>query len=862
MLRKNLSAHKLAYYIWTIMVPLIIISGVFMTIGIAPFGNHNLLISDLSTQYLQFFAELRRELLHLSFPSYSFLISIGDSLVPIYSYYLLSPLNLIIVFFRPAQLPIAIDLIIWMKIILCSVSMSIFLGKKYQSYDFMGICGGLAYGLCGFVAMYFYDLMWLDALIWLPVMVYGLEKLFYRNKGGIYVIGLVAIILTNYYMGYIICVFAIIYFAYLMKQSQPIRQPFFQHIKAHSRKVSQFLWYSLISGMLAAVVLIPTVVAMLSTGKKDISLTNFLLKGTFGPSFAVNLGVGGNDFAGRLVHNPSLFTGSLFIIGAVAYFFSRKIKLRNKQAAGILLGSILIGMWLLPLNTFWHMMQQPAGFPFRMVFLFSFALIMVAYEGYLKGVFAERKVILWSAIGIGAALLIGYVTANLFQQKMDPFKFQIPQLMVSNSAAVLAIGFLVVTTLAILAVAAKRPASKAFLVVILALELMVNFSIATSGAPFGNQQSFERTYAKSERLVGKVESKERAHHRFYRMLVINQPFRQLFKVPYSGYNDSFIFQNHGLSSYSSTLNSHTHHVLANLGFSSRNIRRIDMFGSTRITQHLLGLKYVYYIGAHEHLLMTQKNVAGLGFMTSSRMQHLKFIKDQPFRNQNRLVQAEMGNSEQYFERPTIVKTSQQTFRDFYQYQVELRARTTGPHYLYLPKVRLHGVKFYINGRKLSSLYSGLGTEMIPVGNLQRNQATTITVKSTKKLPDPASHVDGINAAKFDRAANTLNRHQLKLQDNNQLDWHGGHFRGKARATNQKRILLMSMPYDKGWQVKVDGRNRPVKKVASGLVGVELPVGTHRLAFNYHIRGLLTGAIFSLVGLLLLIGTVVLKRTGD
>ncbi|WP_243673949.1 hypothetical protein [Lentilactobacillus kisonensis] len=35
--------------------------------------------------------------------------------------------------------------------------------------------------------------------------------------------------------------------------------------------------------------------------------------------------------------------------------------------------------------------------------------------------------------------------------------------------------------MAILAVAAKRPASKAFLVVILALELMVNFSIATSG---------------------------------------------------------------------------------------------------------------------------------------------------------------------------------------------------------------------------------------------------------------------------------------------------------------------------------------------------------------------------------------------
>nr|WP_252892947.1 YfhO family protein [Lentilactobacillus otakiensis] len=121
---------KRHFYILAVLTPFLLVSALFVVIGIAPFGAHNLLVSDLSTQYLQFFSELKHQLANFSFSSYSFLMSIGDSLVPIYAYYLLSPLNLIILFFGNAQLPIAIDLIIWVKLILCSISMSVFLAKK------------------------------------------------------------------------------------------------------------------------------------------------------------------------------------------------------------------------------------------------------------------------------------------------------------------------------------------------------------------------------------------------------------------------------------------------------------------------------------------------------------------------------------------------------------------------------------------------------------------------------------------------------------------------------------------------------------------------------------------------------------
>ncbi len=852
MLANTQSKHHLKWILFSVATPIAVVALLFLILNIAPFGTNNLLISDLSTQYLQFFAELRRQLLNFSFSSYSFFISLGDSLIPVYTYYLLSPLNLIVIFFKPAQLPIAIDLIIWIKIVLSCISMSTFLAKKYRRYDFMTICGGLAYGLCGFVAMYFYDLMWLDALILLPLMIYGLEQLFYHNKVTLYMITLTMIIITNYYMGYIICLFCVIYMGYLIKLNQPEAVTFGKYLVVEWRRVMRFLWYSVLSGMLSAVILVPTAISMMATGKKDIHLRNFFLQGTFGPSFTVNLGIGGNNFDGRLVHNPSLFTGSLFIILGVAYFFSKHVRKRNKQAAAVLLGSILLGMWVLPLNTIWHLFQRPAGFPFRMVFLFSFALITVAYEGYLKQIYKETKVILWTSIGLGIAILMGYIWAAIFGQKLEEFKFTIPQLSVDPTIYLLVVGFLIITAIAILSMSERDTASKMTITGILIFEVCLNFFISTMGAPFVSQSRFENAYQKSETAVQRVRNLKFTQEKFYRLLIMDQPYRKIFNVPYSGYNDSLMFQNHGISSYSSTLNSKTHHVLESLGFSSRNIRRIDMLGGSVITNYLFGIKYYYLIGAHTQKLSVRPRAANLGFMTSFQIQQLKFKNSQVFTNLNQLVQAMADNRTQYVY-PTKLLTSQSSLaRGVYHYRFQIRARTTGPHYLYIPKVRLYHVNFWVNGEKLSPAYSGLGTEMIPIGNMSRGQLSTIRLRSTKALTNFSEMTAGVDMKQFQRVVNKADRHQFRLDQATQFNRHAAHFRGTVTVGRKQRTLLMSFPYDKGWQLHVDGKPHRLIQVADGLTGAKLPVGHHHLAFNYHIRGGLTGAIISLLGLVFML----------
>lgn len=71
-------------------------------------------------------------------------------------------------------------------------------------------------------------------------------------------------------------------------------------------------------------------------------------------------------------------------------------------------------------------------------------------------------------------------------------------------------------------------------------------------------------------------------------------------------------------------------------------------------------------------------------------------------------------------------------------------------------------------------------------------------------------------------------------------------------TSKKTILTSSIPYSKGWEVYVDGKNQTVLKTNYAFIGTTLPKGKHKITFTYHIPGLKTGIILSVIGLLILV----------
>jgi uncharacterized membrane protein YfhO len=79
------------------------------------------------------------------------------------------------------------------------------------------------------------------------------------------------------------------------------------------------------------------------------------------------------------------------------------------------------------------------------------------------------------------------------------------------------------------------------------------------------------------------------------------------------------------------------------------------------------------------------------------------------------------------------------------------------------------------------------------------------------------------------------------------------------TTTAPRIMYLSMPYDGGWTLKVDGKETDKQIVFAGMTGISLPAGTHAIELNYHIRYLNKGWMMTIAGLVACAGLWVVTR---
>jgi len=351
-----MSKRNVLYYLGAFFINLVIISIIFAYVGLVPFGSNNFLSSDLGTQYLAFLTELRRQLVSGNFHLYLFSQSLGDNFFPVISYYLLSPFNLLLVLFSPKGIPGAANIIIMLKISTMGVSMAYFLKSYFQKVSVANYMFTIAYSFCGFVASYFYDLMWLDALIMLPLVAVGVMHVIKDHKYVLYYFSILGAIIFNYYLGYMLCIFSLCFFIYIGLENNLF------HMPNKWKVIRNYLITSILAGFSSAVVLVPTLVGMLKTAKTSFNVLNYLPSARFGLEALTELGIGGNTFNQRLEHGPSVFMTSTVLILLLAFFLSDRIDNKDKWYSTLLLGTLLISMFVTTFNTVWHMFQNPAGF--------------------------------------------------------------------------------------------------------------------------------------------------------------------------------------------------------------------------------------------------------------------------------------------------------------------------------------------------------------------------------------------------------------------------------------------------------------------------------------------------------------------
>ena len=194
---------------------------------IVPFGETTLLFSDLDSQYIEFMAEYRRVLLGQGSLFYSWNAGLGMNFFALTAYYLASPFNFLLVLFTEDWLPLAVSLITVLKLGCAGAAFAFFIREKSGGKNGLLPLFGACYALNAWAVGYAFNIMWLDALIWLPLLCAGTDALLRDSRHAMTkLVPLFALsFISQFYMAWMTGLFCALYFlSQLIVQKAPLRK--------------------------------------------------------------------------------------------------------------------------------------------------------------------------------------------------------------------------------------------------------------------------------------------------------------------------------------------------------------------------------------------------------------------------------------------------------------------------------------------------------------------------------------------------------------------------------------------------------------------------------------------------------------
>ena len=187
---------------------------IFAILQVHPFatGKNMILTVDCYHQYAPFLVELRNKILSGESLFFSWHVGMGTNFWAVFANYSASPLNILCVFFPAKYIS---DCIAFLAIIRCGLT-GLFMSYLLPEFDkkrkdlFLTAFASF-YALCGWAISYFWNIMWHDAVVLLPLIVLGLLKMFRDKKPLLYCCSLTICLISNFYSGYFVCLFLVFY---------------------------------------------------------------------------------------------------------------------------------------------------------------------------------------------------------------------------------------------------------------------------------------------------------------------------------------------------------------------------------------------------------------------------------------------------------------------------------------------------------------------------------------------------------------------------------------------------------------------------------------------------------------------------
>lgn len=852
-----LSRKTALYAVAAFLIPVISLLIIYKVIGTYPFGENSLLVIDMNNQYVSFFSYLQEILKGNHDFIYSFSKTLGGDLIGLSAYYLVSPLNLLLLPFSTEQLPIALEIITLLKTGLCGLSF--FLCLHFSDDAPRHNCGSLifpaSYALMSYSVVYQQNLMWLDGVILLPLVILGIHRIFRKKSPFLYLFSLFFAIVTNYYIGFMICIFSVLYFLYY-------------YIFADKRKsfwdfkiLLNYGCASLAAGGLSMWLLIP-VLKSLSGGKAAFDLSAFTMTPNFHwNDFLVKFFNGSFDYDQIVQGMPNVYCGMAGLLFLGLFFLNGKTALRKKLGALFLFAILFLSFYLNGANLIWHGFNPPAWFPYRYSFVFSFLILLLAWEGFSMGIQVKLP-----HLALACTVILAGVCLCAFYMNRKGFAFMTPvKFLISVSVVALCI------LLYLLYARGGFRLCLVALTVVCCADLCANGVYSLSVFSYRTMAYFEDFVKEAQPAVEYVRNMDGGFYRMEKTFARNE-------------NDSMLLNYNGLSHYSSSEKSVVKDFMGQAGFRNTGNWAAYTKGSTYAMDSLLNVKYILSkgsLGSPYNLVEKSGEVniyenpyaLPLGFMADDSILTCTTENNHKFQLQNDIWKSLDGSiGEDVFTEIPLEDTRLTNVNpinpDCYYVRQDAKkaayveyiftAPDSDPVFAYLETRDMHKMKIEVNGTPLKEYSDTPQYTILRLGSFQKDETVTVRVKLKEDLANIS------NAWFYQQDMDVFDSYYRSLSEGgiNLTTASDSYMAGTISNDSSREYLFFSIPYEENWKVYVDGSPVETAPGAGVFLTAKVPQGDHSIELRYVPAGRTAGLVLTgitLAAVLLWIG-IYLRRS--
>ncbi len=839
-------------------------------------GPGTLLNNDMGNQYASFFEFLKRSLEEGSISSLYHNFEKNDgSFIGLFGYYLASPINILFIVFNNSDVVDVIPIIIATKIGLSGLTSYIFLQSKARTQKniknyFFALILSISYALCAYNIVYSNNVMWLDAVYILPLMFLGIDKLINDNKNVLYVITLALALIINYYTGFMMCIASAIY--YIWAQLYKMPKINFENIKKLWKNFILYAISSIVACGIACIMILP-VVKDLSEGKAtSLNLANINLKqncNILEVYSKIFFGEGNDNVDLTNSGLPRIYTGTITIFFVIQYFLSTKHNSKNKILNAILILGFAFSFMTQGLDLVWHGLSIPNWFPYRYSFVFSIFFVLFAYLQTISDSeeYRTKKMILIPSL----IIIISAFILNTVE-------------LMSLTCTYITIGITLI--LGLILYKTKKNKIFYFLVILVILEMFLNiykiiktyaYNVVGTNSEYRNRDVWFDAKEKTQIAVDKYKAKDNQFYRIEKTIQVadNDPLLQDY-IGFNHYSSNVKLSIGGVRDKNKSYRG----IYEKMGYPDTEIKYNN--GNTKFIDSFFNIKYIlsgyvmpysrydYIENLNGNFVYENNTAFPFAYLVNKNIQNVKFSSTNAFENQNTLYKALNNTDEDVLtevegitkelenlteskseenEEITVLKKidSNQTAKIIYKFKMQ----EDGAIYLYKEDegaTSYSNVNIKVNGEDFGDWLQVYRSGIQSLGRFTKDTDVTIELELKEDQIDYKNLLIYIeNDEKIQNLYKNITENEMQIQD-----FKDNYITGRINVKTDENLLYFSVPYDEGWDIKIDGVDVEPVEVAESMMAVPIESGEHNIEMHYRSKGLNQGLAISGISILFFI----------